>query len=63
VDKYFLEFLEIRSAKELPVEQTVKKLDGLFQRAVEQITNEKLEKSDFHILSRPIQQKLTMLKF
>ena len=38
-------------------------MDGLFQRAVEQMTNEKLEKSDFHILSRLIQQELTMLKF
>jgi TRAP-type uncharacterized transport system substrate-binding protein len=63
VDLYFLDFLEIRSDKTMGVEQKVKKLDGLFQRAVEQMTNEKLEKSDFHILSRLIQQELTMLKF
>lgn len=63
VDLYFLDFLEIRSDKELKTEQKVKKLDSLFQRAVEQMTNEKLDKSDFHILSRLIQQELTMIKF
>lgn len=63
VDKYFLDFLEIRQDKEISIDKKVKKLDDLFQRAVEQMTNEKLEKSDFHILSRLIQQELTMLKF
>jgi hypothetical protein len=63
VDKYFLDFLEIRQNKELSLDQKVKMLDNLFQRAVEQMTNEKLEKSDFHILSRLIQQELTMLRF
>jgi NMT1-like family len=63
VDKYFLDFLEIRTDKAMPLDQKVKRLDGLFQRAVEQMTHEKLEKSDFHILSRLIQQELTMLKF
>lgn len=63
VDKYFLEFLDIRQAKDISVEQKVRNLDNLFQRAVEQMTNEKLEKSDFHILSRLIQQELTILGF
>jgi hypothetical protein len=63
VDKYFLEFLEIRQDKEVKLEHKVKRLDNLFQRAVEQMTNEKLEKSDFHILSRLIQQELTILRF
>lgn len=63
VDKYFIDFLEIRSDKAMPLDQKVKKLDGLFQRAVEQMTHERLEKSDFHILSRLIQQELTMLRF
>jgi len=63
VDLYFLDFLEIRSDKSITIDQKVRKLDGLFQRAVEQMTNEKLEKSDFHIISRLIQQELTMLKF
>lgn len=61
VDKYFLEFLEIRSSEDVAVK--VKQLDALFQRAVEQLTSEKLDKSDFHILSRLIQQELTMLRF
>ncbi len=63
VDLYFLDFLELRSDKSITVDQKVRRLDSLFQRAVEQMTNEKLEKSDFHILSRLIQQELTMLKF
>ena len=63
IDKYFLEFLEIRSDKTITRELRVKKLDELFQRAVVQLTNEKLEKGDFHILSRLIQQDLTMLRF
>lgn len=63
IDIYFLEFLEIRSDKTIAREDRVKKLDDLFQRAVIQLTNEKLEKNDFHILSRLIQQDLTMLRF
>lgn len=63
IDKYFLEFLEIRSAKETPMDARVKKLDDLFQHAVVQMTNEKLDKGDFHILSRLIQQDLTMMRF
>jgi TRAP-type uncharacterized transport system substrate-binding protein len=63
IDKYFLEFLEIRQDKTVLRDDRAKKLDDLFQRAVIQLTNEKLEKSDFHILSRLIQQDLTMLRF
>jgi TRAP-type uncharacterized transport system substrate-binding protein len=63
IDKYFLEFLEIRSNKSVSREERVLKLDDLFQRAVVQLTNEKLDKGDFHILSRLIQQDLTMLRF
>jgi TRAP-type uncharacterized transport system substrate-binding protein len=63
IDKYFLEFLDIRADKVATNEERVKKLDDLFQRAVIQLTNEKLEKGDFHILSRLIQQDLTMIRF
>lgn len=63
IDNYFLDFLTIRSDKRVPVEEKIKKLDNLFQRAVEQMTDEKLEKSDFHILSRLIQQELTIISF
>jgi hypothetical protein len=61
IDMYFLDFLEIRSDKSTDTGEKVRKLDQLFQRAVEQMTNEKLEKSDFHILSRLIQQELTII--
>lgn len=63
VDKYLLDFLDIRSDKELEADQKIKRLDNLFQRAVEQMTSEKLDKSDFHILSRLIQQEMTMMRF
>lgn len=63
IDVYFLEFLEIRSDKAMLRDDRVRKLDELFQRAVIQLTNEKLDKGDFHILSRLIQQDLTMLRF
>ncbi|HZX74866.1 MAG TPA: hypothetical protein VFE57_10610, partial [Cyclobacteriaceae bacterium] len=63
IDKYFLEFLDIRSDKRATHEDRVKRLDELFQRAVVQLTTEKLDKSDFHILSRLIQQDLTMMRF
>lgn len=63
IDIYFLEFLEIRSSKDITLDERVKKLDDLFQRAVIQLTNERLDKGDFHILSRLVQQDLTMLRF
>ncbi len=63
IDIYFLEFLEIRSNKTIVRDERVRKLDDLFQRAVVQLTSEKLDKGDFHILSRLIQQDLTMLRF
>jgi TRAP-type uncharacterized transport system substrate-binding protein len=63
IDKYFIEFLAIRSSKTTTLDERVKKLDELFSRAVVQMTNERLDKGDFHILSRLIQQDLTMLRF
>jgi TRAP-type uncharacterized transport system substrate-binding protein len=63
IDKYFLEFLEIRQDHEMKLDVRVTRLDELFHRAVVQMTNEKLDKGDFHILSRLIQQDLTMLRF
>lgn len=63
VDKYFLEFLEIRSHKDFTRDERVRKLDDIFERAVVQLTKEKLDRSDFHILSRLLQQELTMLRF
>jgi TRAP-type uncharacterized transport system substrate-binding protein len=63
IDVYFLEFLDIRQDKEMTLDVRVTKLDELFHRAVVQMTSEKLDKGDFHILSRLIQQDLTMLRF
>ncbi|MBL7848842.1 MAG: hypothetical protein JNL40_15345 [Cyclobacteriaceae bacterium] len=62
LDKYFLEFLDIRSKHQDNHELQLTELDTLFQRAVKQMTNEKLEKSDFHILSRLIQQEIANLR-
>jgi TRAP-type uncharacterized transport system substrate-binding protein len=63
IDKYFLEFLEIRSHKDFSRDDRARKLDEIFERAVIQLTKNKLDRSDFHILSRLLQQELTMLRF
>jgi hypothetical protein len=61
IDEYFLEFLDIRSKHDLSPQEHIRKLDDLFQRALLQMTNEKMDKGDFHIFSRLIQQELTIL--
>jgi TRAP-type uncharacterized transport system substrate-binding protein len=63
IDKYFLEFLEIRAHKDFSRDERARKLDDIFERAVIQLTKNKLDRSDFHILSRLLQQELTMLRF
>lgn len=62
LDQYFLDFMDVRSKYPNDREQQVEELDSLFQRAVRQMTNEKLEKADFHILSRLIQQEIANLR-
>lgn len=62
IDAYFLEFLDIRSKQPLSPHDQIVKLDDLFQRALLQMTNEKMDKGDFHIFSRLIQQELTILR-
>lgn len=62
IDEYFLEFLDIRSQEDLSNADQVRKLNGLFQRALLQMTHEKMDKGDFHIFSRLIQQELTNLR-
>jgi TRAP-type uncharacterized transport system substrate-binding protein len=62
LDRYFLDFMDVRSKYPNDRELQVEELDGLFQRAVKQMTNEKLEKADFHILSRLIQQEIANLR-
>lgn len=61
IDEYFLEFLDIRSQNISDSEQ-IHKLNDLFQRALLQMTNEKMNKDDFDIFSRLIQQELTNLQ-
>ena len=63
IDKYYLEFLNIRQNKDFDQPQKVNLLNNLLQRALEQMTDEKLDKSDSHMLSNLIQQELTILKF
>ncbi|MEJ1238329.1 TAXI family TRAP transporter solute-binding subunit [Chryseolinea sp. T2] len=62
IDQYFLEFLDIRSKNDLTVQQQSDRLNDLFQRALLQMTNEKMDKNDFHIFSRLLQQELTNLR-
>lgn len=61
IDLYFLDYIKIRS-EENSDDAIKKRLDELHQRAVEQMTNEKLDKGDFNIFSRLVQQELANLK-
>lgn len=61
IDLYFVEFAEIR-AQELTKAEKQTRLDMLLQRALSQMTAEKLEKGDFHILARLVQQEMSNLK-
>ncbi|MDW5290699.1 TAXI family TRAP transporter solute-binding subunit [Formosa sp. PL04] len=57
IDLYFIEYIRIRSEKNTD-DITKKNLDDLHQRALIQMTKEKLDKDDFNIFSRLIQQEL-----
>lgn len=61
IDIYFLSYLEIRSQTELSTEEKKLRFNDLLQRAVVQLTNEKLDKDDFHVFSRLVQQELMLL--
>ena len=62
IDEYFLEFLDIRSKNDLSAGDQIHRLNDLFQRALLQMTSEKMDKGDFHIFSRLIQQELTNIR-
>ena len=62
IDLYFLEFLDIK-AKECSKKEMIALLDDLLKRALVQMTAEKMDKHDFHIFSRLIQQELSNLRF
>ena len=61
IGEYFLEFLDIRSKVDLSAHDQIHRLNELFERALLQMTSEKMDKGDFHIFSRLIQQELTIL--
>ena len=61
IDLYFIEYSDIRSQMELTFDDRVNKLDALLQRALIQMTEEKLDKGDFDIFSRLVQQEITIL--
>ena len=61
IDLYFLEFLDIRSNVVDDTEKT-SLLNELLQRALLQMTSEKLDKFDFYIFSRMVQQELSLLR-
>jgi TRAP-type uncharacterized transport system substrate-binding protein len=62
IDLYFLEFLDIKSGKSSKAEM-IGLLDDLLRRALIQMTSEKMDKTDFHIFSRLLQQELSNLRF
>jgi hypothetical protein len=63
IDIYFLNYSEIRSQKKLSNEEKVVELNDLLQQALVQLTNEKLDISDFHIFSRLVQQEISYLSY
>ena len=60
IDLYFLEFLDIKASQKNKQEK-IQDLDDLHQRALVQMTSEKMDKGDFHIFSRLLQQELSHL--
>ncbi|MEM1405486.1 MAG: hypothetical protein AAGG59_01830 [Bacteroidota bacterium] len=62
VDTYFIEFLTIKENHFEDRTKSEEQYDALFHKVLIQMTDEKLDKTDFHILSRLIQQELTNLK-
>lgn len=61
IDLYFLEYSDIRCQSQLTSAEKVNKLDALLQRALVQMTDEKLDKGDFDIFSRLVQQEISIL--
>jgi len=62
IDKYFTDFVEIRGNRAASRAETLEKLTSLLQRAIVQVTTEKLAIMDFHIFSMLVQQEITILK-
>jgi len=60
IDLYFIEYIDIKS-EEASKDIKIALLESLHKRALLQMTSEKMEKNDFHILSRLLQQELSNL--
>jgi len=61
IDLYFLEYADVRSQLDMPIPKKIERLDELLQKALVQMTDEKLDKGDFDIFSRLVQQELILL--
>lgn len=62
IDLYFLEYSDIRSQMDLSNEPKIDKLNSLLSRSLLQMTEEKLDKDDFDIFSRLVQQEISILQ-
>jgi len=62
IDLYFLEYADIRSQLDMPTQKKIERLDELLQKAIFQMTDEKLDKGDFDIFSRLVQQEIAISK-
>ena len=58
---YFLEFLDVRS-KDMDNKEMIESLYDMLNRALVQMTAEKMDKNDFHIFSRLLQQEISNLR-
>ena len=62
IDKYFIEFLSIKSNVHADKASQTTLYNQLFDRVLMNMTEEKMESSDFHIMSRLIQNELVIIK-
>ncbi len=62
IDSYFLELLEIRSKRDLTTAEKTVQLNELLRRSIVQMTKERIDKMDFHIFSRLIQQEIALMR-
>ncbi len=62
IDKYFLEFLDIKSNVKFNKDAQISLYNDLFGTVLTKMTEEKMETADFHIMSRLIQEELVILK-
>ncbi len=62
LDIYFLEFLAIKDSNSLDQREIEEMYDRLFHKLLTKMTDERIEKGDFHILARLIQQEFANLR-